>query len=79
MQKVIGNPEISEDGSEVLSGEALGITFVIENNEQVVNGEYTDPKAEAWEAGFIIEAQASTLLLAEEDSCRSGATSRSPR
>ncbi|CAM9184613.1 unnamed protein product, partial [Scytosiphon promiscuus] len=57
LENFLGGITLSDDGSEVVSAEALRMVFLLENTETVKNGEYFDPIPDEWELEFIDVAQ----------------------
>ncbi|CAN0219603.1 unnamed protein product [Pylaiella littoralis] len=53
LENYLGGITMSDDGTEVVSAEALRMVFLLKNTEIVEGGAYVDPIPAAWELEFI--------------------------
>ncbi|CAM9219494.1 unnamed protein product [Ectocarpus sp. 6 AP-2014] len=57
LENYLGGMTLSDDGTEVLSAEALRIVVTLKSTETVEDGAYVDPIPDEWELEFIDVAQ----------------------
>ena len=56
LQAVLGNPIFDEDTGELVSAEAFSISYFLESQSEVVNGNSVDPINEGWEADVFLDS-----------------------